>query len=162
MAAAVHPNCHLMSESTEQTLRLASLRSADARQAVRDFQRKSGSSYSVLYLRDGPKDVTCVVFIQRSGTHFTRYAYRAHRVDSTRVVSRHLPQTLAQLQRGCYFTSCEIISIPATYRILITKQGKQVKGGLSFTDYCAQDFTTADQARLAPAVALMRVLDEEL
>ncbi|MGI4832738.1 MAG: hypothetical protein ACRYFK_04680 [Janthinobacterium lividum] len=151
-----------MSESTEQTLRLASLRSADARQAVRDFQRKSGSSYSVLYLRDGPKDVTCVVFIQRSGTHFTRYAYRAHRVDSTRVVSRHLPQTLAQLQRGCYFTSCEIISIPATYRILITKQGKQVKGGLSFTDYCAQDFTTADQARLAPAVALMRVLDEEL
>jgi hypothetical protein len=151
-----------MRESTEQTLRLASLRSADARQAVRDFQRKRGSSYSVLYLRDGPKGATCVVLIQRSATHFTRYAYRAHRVDSTRVVSRYLPRPLAQLQRGCYFTLCESIAIPATYRILVAKQGKQVKGGLSFTDYDAQDFTTVDQARLAPAVALMRVLDEEL
>ncbi len=162
-AAAVmqHPNCHLVSVSTKQALELASLRSVDARQAVRDFQRKGGSAYSVLYLKDGPAGGTCVVFIQRSATHFTRYTYRAHRVDSTRVVRPRLPRPLAQLPRGCYFTSCESISIPAVYRVLVVKQGKQVKGGLSSTDFVAQDLTAADQARLAPAVALIRVLDKE-
>jgi hypothetical protein len=34
----VHPNCQLEAESTEQTPRLASRRSADARQAVQAFQ----------------------------------------------------------------------------------------------------------------------------
>ena len=128
---------------------------------MQDFQWKGGASYSVLYLKDGPAGGTCVVFIQRLATHFTRYAYRAHRVDSTRVVSTRLPRPLAQLQRGCYFTSCESISIPSVYRVLVVKQDKQVKGGLSSTDFVAQDLIAADQARLAPAVALIRVLDKE-
>ena len=160
-AAVMHPNCHLKSQSTKQALELASLRSVDARQAVQDFQRKGGASYSVLYLQDGPAGGTCVVFIQRSATRFTRYAYRAHRVDSTSVVSTRLPRPLAQVPRGCYFTLCESISIPSVYRVLVVKQGKQVKGGLSSTDFVAQDFTAVDQARLAPAVALIRVLDNE-
>jgi hypothetical protein len=160
-AGIQHPNCHLMSHSTKQALEWASLRSVDARQAVRDFQRRGGSAYSVLYLKDSPAGASCVVFVQHSATYFTRYTYRAHRVDSTRVVNTRLPQPLAQLPRGCYFTSCESISIPAVYRGLVVKQGKQVKGGLSSTDFVAQDFTALDQARLAPAVALIRVLDKE-
>ena len=48
------------------------------------------------------------------------------------------------------------------YRVLAVKQGKKVKSGLSFTDYVAQDFTAADQGRLAPIIALMRMLDEDL
>ncbi|OGX82205.1 hypothetical protein [Hymenobacter coccineus] len=74
-----------------------------------------------------------------------------------------MPRPLAQLPRGCYVTLCERISIPAVYRVLVVKQGQQAKGGLSSADFVAQDFTAADQARLAPAVAvaLIRVLDKE-
>ena len=44
----------------------------------------------------------------------------------------------------------------------MVKQGKKVESGLSFTDYVAQDFTAANQGRLAPIIALMRMLDEDL
>ena len=57
---------------------------------------------------------------------------------------------------------CEGIYTAPRYRVLVVKQGKKVKSGLSFTDYVAQDFTAADQGRLAPIIALMRMLDEDL
>ena len=157
-----HPNCQLEAESSGQTLSLASRRSADARQAVQAFQRMAGSPFSVLYLKDGPTGATCVVWAQRSSSRFTRYVYRAHRVDSTHVVRTRLSSPLAQVPRACYSTLCESISTEPVYRVLVVKQGKKVKSGLSFVDYVAQDFTAADQARLAPMIALMQMLDEGL
>jgi len=157
-----HPNCQLEVESPGQTLSLASRRSADARRAVQAFQRIAGSPYSVLYLKDGPTGATCVVWVQRSSSRFTRYIYRGPRVDSTHVVRTRLSRPLAQVPRACYSTLCESISTAPLYRVLVVKQGKKVKSGLSFTDYVAQDFTAADQGRLAPMIALMRMLDEEL
>ena len=157
-----HPNCQLEAESPGQTLGLASRRSADARQAVQDFQRMAGSPYSVLYLKDGPTGATCVVWTQRSSSRFTRYVYRAHRVDSAHVVRARLSRPLVQVPRACYSTLCESISTAPVHRVLVVKQGKKVKSGLSFADYVAQDFTAADQARLAPMMALIQMLDEGL
>jgi hypothetical protein len=158
----VHANCQLEAVSAEQTLTLASRRSAEARQAVQAFQRITSSPYSVLYLKDGPKGATCVVWAQRSSSKFTRYVYRAHRIDSTHVVRARLSRPMAQVPRACYVTLCESISTAPLYRVLVVKRGKQVRSGLSFTDYAAQNFTAADQARIAPIIALMQVLDEDL
>jgi hypothetical protein len=157
-----HPNCQLEAGSPGQTLDLASKRSADARQAVQAFQRIAGSPYSVLYLKAGTTGATCVVWVQRSSSRFTRYVYRAHRVDSSHVVRARLYRPLAQVPRACYSTLCESISTAPVYCVLVVKQGKKVKSGLSFVDYVAQDFTVADQTRLAPMIALMQMLDEGL
>ena len=95
-----HPNCQLEAESPGQTLSLASRRSADARQDVQASQRIAGSPYSVLYLKDGPTGTTCVVWVLRSSSRFTRYVYREPWVDSTHVVSARLSKPLAQVPRA--------------------------------------------------------------
>jgi hypothetical protein len=116
----------------------------------------------VLYLTDGLKGATCVVWAQRSSSKFTRYVYRAHRIDSIHVVRARLSRLMAQVPRACYSTLCESISTAPLYRVLVVKRGMQVQSGLSFTDYVAQDFTAADQARIVPIIPLMQMLDEDL
>ncbi|WP_460615761.1 hypothetical protein [Hymenobacter seoulensis] len=160
-AQGVHPNCTLEVQPPEQMLGFASKRSVEARHAVQDFQRLAGSPYSVLYLKEGPAGATYVRWVQRSSTRFTRYTYRAQQVDSTQVVAVRLPRCLARLPRACYSPECESISTAPIHRVLLVKQGQYLKTGLSFTDYVAQDFTRADQARIAPLIAVMHELEKD-
>jgi hypothetical protein len=151
-----HPNCALV---TTAPLSLQDI--AIARPAVWAFVHQIGAPNALLCLQvtaAQPTQPTCVLLVQRSATHFTRYRYRAQRVDSSQLVSAALPPLLAQLGKGHYATECESISTAPTNWLVLAKQGTKLTYSLQFTDYYAPDFTAADRARLAPALALVRQL----
>jgi hypothetical protein len=148
-----HANCWLV------TLAPPSLQDiASARPAIRAFAHQIGSPYTVLYLQaalDKRQLPLCVLIVQHSATHFTRYAYQGQRVDSNQVVVSTWQPLLAQLGKGSYATECESISTAPTMSRLLVKQGSKLTYSLQFTDYYAPDFTAADRARMASALALV-------
>lgn len=152
----VHPNCSLV------TIPPPSLQDiAIARPAVLAFAHQIGAPYTVLYLQTAaakPYHPTCVRLVQRSAMHFTRYTYRAQRVDSSQLVGSTWQPLLAQLGKGYHATLCESVSTAPTTSILLVKQGTKLTYSVQFTDYYAPDFTAADRTRLAPALALARRL----
>jgi hypothetical protein len=151
-----HTNCRLV------TMAPPSLQDiAIARPAVRAFAHQIGSPYTALYLQaavDKRKYPICVLIVQRSATHFTRYSYQAQRVDSSQVVVSTWQPLLAQLGRGYYATECESISTAPMRSMLLVKQGSKLTYSLQFTDYYAPDFTAADRGRMASALALVQRL----
>lgn len=134
---------------------------AIARPAIWAFAHQIGSPYTALYLQATTakrQPSICVLIVQRSATHFTRYSYQAQRVDSSQVVVSTWQPRLAQLGKGYYATECESISTAPTSSMLLVKQGPKLTYSLQFTDYYAPDFTAADRARMASALALVQRL----
>jgi hypothetical protein len=151
-----HANCRLV-RMTPPSLQDIAV----ARSAVRAFAHQIGSPYTALYLQatvDKRKPPTCVLVVQHSAKHFTRYTYQAQRVDSSQVVVSTWQPLLAQLGKGYYATECESISTAPTMSMLLVKQGPKLTYSLQFTDYYAPDFTAADRARMASALALVQRL----
>jgi hypothetical protein len=133
---------------------------AIARPAVRAFAHQIGAPYTILYLQaavDKRKPLLCVLVVQRSATHFTRYSYQAQHVDSSQVVANWQP-LLTQLGKGDYATECESISTAPTMSMLLVKQGSKLTYSLQFSDYYAPNFTAADRARMSSALALVQRL----
>jgi hypothetical protein len=151
-----HANCRL------KTMAPPSLQDiAIARPAVRAFAHQMGSPYTVLYLQatvDKRQPPICVLIVQRSATHFTRYSYQAQHVDSSQVVVLTWQPLLAKLGKGYYATECESISTAPTMSMLLVKQGLRLTYSLQFTDYYAPDFTAADRARMTSALELVQRL----
>lgn len=151
-----HPNCTLVAMAPPSLQDMAI-----ARPAVRAFVHHIGAPNTVLCLQvtaRQPTQPTCVLLVQRSATHFTRYTYRAQRVDSSQLVSASWQPLLTQLGQGYYATECESISTAPTNWLLLVKHGPKLTYSLQFTDYYAPDFIAADRLRLAPALRLVQRL----
>lgn len=155
-ANQVHPNCDLTRAAAPRLEAIVGVAPL-----LRLFNHRAGTPTVILCLQTTaryPTQPIGVLVVQRSATHFTRYTYHAQRVDSTQLVTTAWPALVSHLPPGHYDTLCESISTAPTHWLLLVKHGKRWTYSLQFTDYYAPDFTPKDQARLAPALTLVRQL----
>lgn len=137
---------------------------AAARRAVRDFTRRAGAPYTCLYFRKAeayPDQVICWLLVQQSSTRFMRYSYHAQQVDSMCLEVGGWSAALARMPNRCYEPLCESISTSPVPQAVLIKRGQRVQTGMLFEDTpYLPDYTPADQARVAPVVAFIRLLDK--
>jgi hypothetical protein len=135
----------------------------DTQQAVRDFDRATGSPYAALYIRKvmgkGAQASRCIRVVQRSATQFRRYAYQAHGVDSADYNTAGWPAAFMRLRPGYYDASlCFTGATDVAYWHLLVKQGSEITFSLGLESGQYERLAAADQARLAPAFDLIQLL----
>lgn len=161
---ALHPGCELTPSSAAQQLTTVRAWGDAARRAVRDFTRRAGAPYTCLYYRKAeahPDQLVCWLLVQQSPTRFMRYSYHAQRVDSTRLEVAGWSTALARMPSKCNEPLCESISTSPVLQALLIKRGQRVQTGMLFEDTpYLPDYTPADQARVAPVAAFMRLVDK--
>lgn len=161
---ASHSGCELVPSSAAQQLTIVRAWGGAARRAVRDFTRRAGAPYTCLYFRKAqahPDQPVCWLLVQQSTTRFMRYSYHAQRVDSMRLEVAGWSTALARMPSRCYEPLCESISTSPVLQALLIKRGPKVQTGILFEDTpYLPDYTPADQARVAPVAAFMRLLDK--
>ncbi|TVT39300.1 hypothetical protein FNT36_16730 [Hymenobacter setariae] len=90
-----------------------------------------------------------------------RYNYHAQQVDSTRLEVAGWSAALARLPSRCYEPLCESISTSPVLQAVLIKRGQRVQTGMLFEDTpYLPDYTPADQARVAPVAAFLRLVDK--
>jgi hypothetical protein len=136
--------------------------SDDTRAAVRAFDQQTSAPYSALYIRKvpgrGEQASSCIRVVQQSATRFMRYTYRAQHVDSVRQGSVNWLGPFTQLQPGHYLGVCQTEGMDAAYWVVLVKQGPTVTFSLGLEGRQYEDLAAADQARIAPAFDLIRLM----
>lgn len=152
--AAKLPACPLETVTAPPTLTFS-----DTRQALHDFDQSPDTAYCVLYIREVagfPGSNRCLLVRQRAN-RFLVYKYGTQRIYSGQVTDSTWRLALAQLAAtpGHLVSLCLLTTDPSSEFLVVKHQGKIVFS-LAWETYRLDRLPIAQEARLAPALALMR------
>lgn len=152
---AQSPRCPLHVVASPPTLSFS-----DTQEAVRAFDQYLDPAYSMLYIRkvagfSGSN--RCLLVRQQSASRFLVYTYGTQRIDRTQVTDTTWRPSLDQLTAtpGHLMSMCLLTTDPSIEFLVVKHQGKVVFS-LAWETYRLDHLPVAEEARLAPALALMR------
>jgi hypothetical protein len=153
--AAKSPACPLEIVAAPPTLTFA-----DTRQALHDFDQSPDTAYCVLYIRQVAGFLgsnRCVLVRQRAANRFLVYKYGTQRIYSGQMTDSTWRLALAQLAAtpGHLMSLCGLTTDPSSEFLVVKHQGKIVFS-LAWETYRLDRLPIGQEARLAPALALMR------
>jgi hypothetical protein len=134
----------------------------DTQQAVQAFDQEQDTAYVVLYIRKVsgfPGSNRCLLVRQQSATRFLVHQYETPPLTKNQVTDATWYALLAQLTTtpGHLESICIFTTDPSIEYLIVKHQGKVVFSLFWATDR-SNRLTVAEQARIAPALTLMRYL----
>lgn len=156
-AAAGLPACPLVVVAAPPTLTFP-----DTQQALRDFDQSPDTAYRVLYIRKvagAPGSNRCLLLRQWPAGRLLVHSYGAQRIGSAQVADSTWHPLLAHLAAtpGHLRSMCLLTTDPSLEFLLVKHRGTIVFS-LAWETYRLGRLPAAQEARLAPALALMRRL----
>ena len=155
LSSAKPPACPLQVVADPPTLTFS-----DTQQALHEFDQYSDTAYSVLYIRkvagfSGSN--RCLLVRQQSASRFLVYKYGTQRIYSAQVTDSTWRFSLAQLTAtpGHLMSIC-LLTTDSSIEFLVVKHQGKIVFSLAWETYRLDRLPVADEARLAPALALMR------
>lgn len=129
-----------------------------AQQAVRDFTHQQGYPYALLYVETDASsgDARCVRVVQQAENQFTYYTYQNQQIVQSTVTNASWGQSLAAVGQGHLRGVCNSYASEPGEGILLVKRGSTVVFSLALSLHERNGFTGPDQARVAPALRLVR------
>jgi hypothetical protein len=131
-------------------------------QAVQAFDQLPNTAYAVLYIREvaGFTGSNRYLLVrQQAATQFVVYQYGAQRIYSTAVTDTTWQRTLTQLRAtAAHFYSACLRTTDPSLEFLVVKHRRKIVFSLTWETYRHDPLPTAEQARLGPALTLMRRL----